>query len=183
MLVVPALTACGGDNKSNGNPNPTNGGNGGNNGGNESQTPSTSGSPVIAPSPLSIKQALAEFDKIAVLIRTPDVALLAEYEVSDEALKTRTTDIFEGIPTAPGLDQVRRLIKDDEHVLAGEYLQAITEQRIALIFGPADASTISAKEMAKLDPLHVWSKTGEDLGVTAIYKDAVKRIIALWRRL
>ncbi len=148
-------------------------------------------SPVIGVEPLTLPEALAELDNIESMIRNPNQDLISQLGIVPAAVEQRTKDTFEGVTNTGGLNEVRRLLTDatpdTEHsnrILAGETLRNITDATIIPAFGSSDASAISPEEIAELDPLFIWTIDPEDgLPVTAIWRDAVARIIFLWYRL
>ncbi len=172
---------------------------GGDNGGPPRQTttpsraagPTTDGTAFIAPSPYALDEALAELDAIEEMIRNPDQDLITQLNIDPAAVQQRTSNTFEGVTNVPGLNEVRRLLTEatpeTEHgsrILAGETLRNITDATIIPPFSDADADAIPPAEIAELDPLHIWAVDPEDgLPTTALWKEAVARIIALWYRL
>jgi len=180
VAALALLAACGGDDN----------GNGGSTGGSESARPTASGSPVIAPEQLNIEDALDELTAIEEMIRNPDKGQVENLGIAPSDVDLRIRDTFEGVTNKPGLKEVRRFLEsgpeneDDNRILAGETLYNITFATITPTFGASDADTIPPDEIAQLDPLHGWAvDPGDGLPVTAIWKNAVARIIFLWYRL
>ena len=180
VVCLAGLAACGGDGD----------GDGSSTDGDGTPRPTTVGSPVIAPEQLTIEEALDVLTEIEEMIRNPDKDQVANLGIAPSAVDLRIKDTFEGVTNKPGLNEVRRLLEsgpENEHenrILAGETLHSITFATIVPTFGARDADAIPPEEIAQLDPLHSWVVDPSDgLPVTAIWKNAVARIIFLWYRL
>lgn len=167
IALILAITACGGDDNA------------------SPPTASPVRTNVIGPEEFTIEEALAELGNIEEMIRNPDADLVLRFDIDAASVDQRITDTFEGVQNAPGLNEVRRLLTvDGNRILAGETLYKITFATITPTFGDGDAGSVPPEEIAELDPLHVWAADPEDgLPTTAIWADAVVRIIFLWYRL
>ena len=179
FLLIAIFAACSGDEEG-----------GGNGSGNGDGGPATSSSPIIAPPQFTIDEALAALTEIERLIREPDAGQVAQVGIAQSAIDLRVRDAFEGVPNTAGLVEVRRLLEagpegeDDNRILAGETLYNITQAAIIPPFGASDVDAVPPEEIAELDPLHAWAVDFEDgLPTTAIWKNAVAKIIFLWYRL
>jgi hypothetical protein len=139
--------------------------------------------PFIPPPSLSPEDAVVELDAIIALVESPDGDAVEDAGIGDFELQTRITQAVEGTASVPGLDEVRDLIQDADHVLAREYLHNNLVETLAPPFTGSDTETITADDMEEIDPLEAFAVRGEDFMVSGIFKEAAERIIALWYRI
>lgn len=158
VTVVTLLSACGGDDSADG------------------EAPDGSPTPFIAPEHISTEEALAELDEIIVLVREPE----EDGGVGESELQRRAEDALDGTTVTPGLNEVRDLLVEEERILAREFLHNTLVETLAPPFGESDRSAISADDMRELDPLGIFAPQGEDFEVSEVYREAARRIIALW---
>lgn len=136
--------------------------------------------PFIAPQPLTIEEAIAELDAIIDLVENPNAELVDGAGIGQFELQTRIDETIDGTAQVPGLAEIRQLLADEDRILAREYLHNNLVETLAIPFTDADTATISADEMEDIDPLEAFAPRGEDLEVSAIFRDAVVSGIELW---
>ena len=136
--------------------------------------------PFIAPATLAADDAIAELDEIMAQVNDPDQELVDAAGIGEFELETRIEDAIEGTAQVPGLNEARQLLEDGDRILAREYVHNNLVETLAIPFTKSDTESISADALETLDPLRAFAERGEDLPVSAIFRDVAVRLIQLW---
>jgi hypothetical protein len=161
LVVALMLVACGDDDS-------------------ESESNGSSSTPFIAPEALTDAQAIALLDEIEGLVREPNRAVVAVAQVGEAEVQTRTGSILVGDNDVSGLDDVRAALEAGDRVGAGEYLYNVVLEDSAPL-SDSDSSEIDPETLDDLDPKPAFDEDHDDgMTVSAIYKDAIIKMMELW---
>jgi hypothetical protein len=146
----------------------------------DSESEESSPTPFIAPEALTDAQAIALLDEIEDLVREPNRAVVAVAQVGEAEVQTRAGSIISGDSDASGLDDVRIALEGDDRVGAGEYLANVVLED-SLPLSDSDSSEIDPDTLDDLDPQRTFDEDHEDgMTVSAVYKDAIIKMMELW---
>ncbi|MFQ5472323.1 MAG: hypothetical protein ACE5FA_05485 [Dehalococcoidia bacterium] len=156
-------------------------------GGDGDDSPDADGTPTQTPSFLpesfTIEEALAELDDIIDLVQNPDPSVVEATNVGQFELNRRITEVVEGTPEVPGLNEVRSQLAAEDRILTGEYLHNNLVETLAAPFSRSDTDSISPGEIQEIDPRGIFAELGSSFEVSSIFRDAVVRVIELWYRI
>ncbi len=142
---------------------------------------SSSPTPFIAPPALSTVAALALVDEIEGMVSEPNGALVAATQVPEAELQKRMLLILNGNGDTSGLDDVRKNLENEDRVGAGEYLYNIVRDWAQPSLTAQDTQEIDEETLDRVDLNHSFDDDHSDgMPVSAVYKDAVLKMIELW---
>jgi hypothetical protein len=163
LLTLALVAACGGDDDGGGEP--------------ATQTP------FFAPSPYTTEVALQKLDEAELLIKLPDPELVNRFGIGQADLQQRITLALKGTSDTTGLDDARAALEQENRILAAEYIHNVVFDYLTPAFGGDDSDSISEEQLDEIDP---WGTFVDDhsqgMFTTAIFKDAVIKLIELWYR-
>lgn len=165
LLMVGALViaaACGGDDDD---------------GGPATQTP------FIAPSPFTTEEALQKLSDVELLIKVPDPEIVSQLGISPADLQPRIALALQGTSDTTGLDDAAAALREENRILAAEYIHNVVVDYLTPSFGGEDGDTIDEEQLNEIDPGRVFVEDhSQGMFTSAVFKEAVIRLIELWYR-